>query len=260
MDHLFYPVISSLLSQLASFAYYAIDYFISLAIPLHIINCYITLCEFFTTTLSDGLSLGVWVTASLLKSPRLFTVFWPMFAMLLFEWSRLVLRFITLPVFLRSLWGLFQVHQLQLVSPYYYYYYYYYYLTHLRVLHTSVSWCFFHWSLSDSKSHQVSRTLLSVLADLDSAIVWMVPTRPLICKSSSPCATYYYYDKIFYIWDLTNLWKSKKVHSSSARTQVRKFSGQCGNLLSFLLRCGTRPYERGTQWDSNSQFSGQCGQ
>ena len=24
------------------------------------------------------------------------------------------------------------------------------------------------------------------------------------------------------------------------------------NLLSFLLRCGTRPYERGTQWDSNS--------
>ena len=25
-----------------------------------------------------------------------------------------------------------------------------------------------------------------------------------------------------------------------------------GNLLSFLLRCGTRPYERGTQWDSNS--------
>ena len=27
---------------------------------------------------------------------------------------------------------------------------------------------------------------------------------------------------------------------------------QYGNLLSFLLRCGTRPYERGTQWDSNS--------
>ena len=25
-----------------------------------------------------------------------------------------------------------------------------------------------------------------------------------------------------------------------------------GNLLSFLLRCGTRPYKRGTQWDSNS--------
>ena len=35
---------------------------------------------------------------------------------------------------------------------------------------------------------------------------------------------------------------------------VDKFTylGSSGNLLSFLLRCGTRPYERGTQWDSNS--------
>ena len=27
---------------------------------------------------------------------------------------------------------------------------------------------------------------------------------------------------------------------------------QSGNLLSFLLRCGTKPYEWSTQWDSNS--------
>ena len=44
----------------------------------------------------------------------------------------------------------------------------------------------FHWSLSDSKSLQVSRTLLSILADLNNAEVWMVSTRPLISKSSSP--------------------------------------------------------------------------
>ena len=43
------------------------------------------------------------------------------------------------------------------------------------------------WSLSDSKSPQVSRTLLSVLADLNNAATWMVSTRPLISKSSSPC-------------------------------------------------------------------------
>ena len=30
----------------------------------------------------------------------------------------------------------------------------------------------------------------------------------------------------------------------------------CGNLLSFLLRCGTRPYEWGTQKDSNSLVVG----
>ena len=36
----------------------------------------------------------------------------------------------------------------------------------------------FHWSLSDSKSRQVSRTLLSILADLNNGVVWMVLSRP----------------------------------------------------------------------------------
>ena len=42
----------------------------------------------------------------------------------------------------------------------------------------------FHWSLSDSKSPQVSRTLLSILAVFNNAIVWMVSTRPPTSKSS----------------------------------------------------------------------------
>ena len=42
-----------------------------------------------------------------------------------------------------------------------------------------------HWSLSDSKSPEDSRTLLSILAVLNNAVVWMVSTRPLISKSSS---------------------------------------------------------------------------
>ena len=44
----------------------------------------------------------------------------------------------------------------------------------------------FHWSLSDKKSRQVSRSLLSILAVLNNAIVWMVSTRPPTSKSSSP--------------------------------------------------------------------------
>ena len=44
-----------------------------------------------------------------------------------------------------------------------------------------------YWSLSDSKSPQVSRTLLNILADINNAVVWMVSSRPLICKSSSSC-------------------------------------------------------------------------
>ena len=49
-------------------------------------------------------------------------------------------------------------------------------LTHLRVFHTSVC---------DSKSPQVGRTLLSILNDLNNAIVLIVSTRPLIAKSFS---------------------------------------------------------------------------
>ena len=43
----------------------------------------------------------------------------------------------------------------------------------------------FHWSLSDSKSPQVSRTLLSILAVLNNVVVWMVSAPPPTSKSSS---------------------------------------------------------------------------
>ena len=41
-------------------------------------------------------------------------------------------------------------------------------------------------SLSDSKSSQVPRTLLSILAILNNAVVWMVSTRPPTSRPSSP--------------------------------------------------------------------------
>ena len=44
----------------------------------------------------------------------------------------------------------------------------------------------FPWSLSDNKSSQVSRTLLSILSVLNNAVVWIVSTRPPTSKSSSP--------------------------------------------------------------------------
>ena len=44
----------------------------------------------------------------------------------------------------------------------------------------------FHWSLSDSKSPQVSRTRLRILAVLSNAVVWIVSIRPPISKSSRP--------------------------------------------------------------------------
>ena len=44
----------------------------------------------------------------------------------------------------------------------------------------------FYWSLSDSKSSQVSRTLLSILPVFNNAVVWMVSTRSPTSKSSKP--------------------------------------------------------------------------
>ena len=44
----------------------------------------------------------------------------------------------------------------------------------------------FHSSLSDSKFPQVSNILLSIMADLNYAVVWMVSSLFVICKFSSP--------------------------------------------------------------------------
>ena len=44
----------------------------------------------------------------------------------------------------------------------------------------------FHWSLSDSKSPQVSRTRLRILAVLSNAVVWIVSTCPPTSKPSRP--------------------------------------------------------------------------
>ena len=43
-----------------------------------------------------------------------------------------------------------------------------------------------HWSLSDSKSPQVSRTRLRILAVLSNVVVWIISIRPPTSKSSRP--------------------------------------------------------------------------
>ena len=61
---------------------------------------------------------------------------------------------------------------------------YYYYS--FREFFTSALADGFHWSLSDRKSPQVSRTLLSIQAVFNNAVVWMVSSRPPTSKSSRP--------------------------------------------------------------------------
>ena len=64
------------------------------------------------------------------------------------------------------------------------YYYYYYYFGSFSLQRQPM---FSHWSLSDSKFLQISRTLLGIFADHNNAVVWMVSNRLLISKSSRPC-------------------------------------------------------------------------
>ena len=45
----------------------------------------------------------------------------------------------------------------------------------------------FLWSLNDGKSPQVFRTLLSILTDMNNAVVWIISTHPVISKSFCPC-------------------------------------------------------------------------
>ena len=62
------------------------------------------------------------------------------------------------------------------------------------IYYSFTSWAFLHqyllmdfyWSLSLLKSPQVTRTVLSILADFNNAVVWMVSARPFISKSSCP--------------------------------------------------------------------------
>ena len=44
----------------------------------------------------------------------------------------------------------------------------------------------FHWSLINRKSPQISRTLLSILVDLNNAVVWIVYAPHFISRSSRP--------------------------------------------------------------------------
>ena len=44
----------------------------------------------------------------------------------------------------------------------------------------------FHWGLSDSKSPQISRTLLSILSDLNNVVMWIFSACPSISNSWNP--------------------------------------------------------------------------
>ena len=97
-------------------------FFFSVCVPLERQNpqdgklfFYYSLIRAFHISVSRWFFAVVWVTASLLKSPGLFLVFWPFSIMLSFGWSPPVRQLPSPPVPLVIPKLLFQTHQFQLV-------------------------------------------------------------------------------------------------------------------------------------------------
>ena len=76
-----------------------------------------TLLRVFHTSVCWWFSTIVWVTASLLNSPELYSVFCPNLTRLKFGWCPIVILFPYPLVPLPNIWWLYRAHQLQLVSP-----------------------------------------------------------------------------------------------------------------------------------------------
>ena len=92
----------------------------------------------------------------------------------------------------------------------------------------------FHWSLSDSKSPQVSKTLLSNLADLNNVVVWLVPTRSLISRSSSPFINPSVTVPIFLFWHLRFL-QSSNINLKKSLLKTYTLLMQYQNVDQILL-------------------------
>ena len=69
---------------------------------------------------------------------------------------------------------------------YSFYYHFYYYFNPWEIFLHQLTQMVFLWSLRDSKSSQLSRNLLSILADINNAVVMMTSTRSLISNTTSP--------------------------------------------------------------------------
>ena len=179
----------------------------------------------FHTSVIEWFSVGVWLRASLLKSPIFFSAFWPVLIMVSGGWSLLILFFLSPPVPLSILWRLHRVFKLQFLSPslsivfhfssrvLVHIYLFTFFQFHSTVsrngkVHCSVGslfsltiWSFgwyysfgsfftpalaYDFSLEFGWEQIYSKTFLSNLADLKNSSVWMVYTCPLISKSSVP--------------------------------------------------------------------------
>ena len=94
----------------------------------------------------------------------------------------------------------------------------------------------FHWRLSESKSPRVSRTLLSIIADHNTAMVKMVSILPLI--SSSPSLFLVFWNRHLYVLKLFQISDKFQVFSIFSLSFIfASFSAVKGKMVLILTWC-----------------------
>ena len=88
-----------------------------------------------------------------------------------------------------------------------------YYFTHLRVFPTTISWWFSTRVWMANKSCQISRTFLSILVDLNDAVVCPFiskssSTNPLVTVTSTPITNYHHHQIGIVTWNPIITFKS----------------------------------------------------
>ena len=148
-------------------------------------HCLSYFLQVFHTSVCKVSFTGDWETPSLLKSPELFSMFWPILVILQFRWSRLVFRFPTFPVLLSK--PLETVPSVPVTIGITAILIFFSFLVQwggiiiiiIILLFKSFSHKYllmvFHCSLSDSKSPQVSRTLFSIVSFERFPLVFLFP-------------------------------------------------------------------------------------
>ena len=192
--------------------------------PLTIIIIYSLRVFFFYISVSWWFFTGVWVTASFLMSPGRFSVFWP------FSLMQLVWMVSTCPVIFKSSSPFNNPLVTVPKAP-------------ITIGINVTFMCHSFSILYQGPGTYPSFQFLSFFGQPGQQ-------SPQFCKFYFFVYCWLLYSLVFWprLGDLFVCQSPIYIYVCHSPGKMLR----CGNLLSFLLRCGTRPYERGTQWDSNS--------
>ena len=128
----------------------------------------------------------VWATANLLRSSGIFWVYQPILPILCQDVPNISSELKFHKSFLKAFRDLFKYNWYHRHVVHFYYYF-----TPLRFFHISIRCGFSTGVWATASLFHLSWTPLSILADLNNAIAWIVSTGSLFSNSSNPCGNHF---------------------------------------------------------------------